>query len=910
MLRPALFLLSFGGVLFEIAVVRLASFLLHSALTPLVVAACLAALGLGAALDARGRVGAAGAAAAAVLGGLAGLLACVGTPYGFVLGLFALPFLGIGAFAGQAYARAGATPLTYAADVAGGALGALVAAPLLRCLGDLAAALLALVALGAARAVVAPGAGRLLVLLPLLALGLNAKAPFLAVDAYAVHGFVPHLVLQTRDRGGRVVETAWDGFARTDLVETDEPGVRYLFTDRMYTARIARWDGRSATFDDPQLVALSRLKGLAFRALRPERVLVLGAGGGFDVALALQSGARHVDAVEVNAAMIRMTRALGAFAGRVYDRPEVVVHHAEARRFVRESTSRWDLVNLALLETDPAVDRAHTGFQSWVFTAEALRDYLERLSPRGVLAVVQNTRAVAEKTLATLVAAFRGRGLGAREAGRRIVVVALRGESQNPFGWLLVAGREPLAAAALEHLGREARQADAPVLHAPAAPIADARLAALLSGASSLDAWAAASRLRLMPSTDERPFFFDLQPGRPLLPLLAGAAAVLLLTLLFVRDRTSAPLPLGTRGLLAAALTGAGFLLAQSALLSRAQFLLGYPTPATAVVIGGMLSAAGVASLALGRRGPAAARLRAGAGLASAALLVLALAWPALRDTARDLDGAGLVLAVLLLAAAAGAPAGVAFPAGVQLFGRAESAAVFYGTNAVGAVLGGAAAGVLAPVLGLSSLWLAAAACYMGAAGTAWLRAGSRTDAVEPGLRRHAPADAAEGADLLRILDFIQRHPSPFDRAIPEGHLTAAALVVSAAGDRVLLLHHRKLGRWLQPGGHGESGELSGRVVALREAREETGIERLELHPSAPRPLDVDVHAIPARAGEPAHAHLDLRYLVVAPPGAEARLKADESHAIRWFPWDELSDLGLDPGLVRALEKARRLVGR
>lgn len=153
-------------------------------------------------------------------------------------------------------------------------------------------------------------------------------------------------------------------------------------------------------------------------------------------------------------------------------------------------------------------------------------------------------------------------------------------------------------------------------------------------------------------------------------------------------------------------------------------------------------------------------------------------------------------------------------------------------------------------------------------------------------------------------------HADPFDRGIAEGHLTGSALVVSATGDRVLLLHHRKLQRWLQPGGHADPGETAGEDVALREALEETGIEGLTLHPEAPRPLDVDVHAIPARGTEPAHEHLDLRYLVVAPARASLTLKADESNDLRWFGWSELEGLGLDPGLRRAFAKARALSRR
>jgi 8-oxo-dGTP pyrophosphatase MutT (NUDIX family) len=175
-------------------------------------------------------------------------------------------------------------------------------------------------------------------------------------------------------------------------------------------------------------------------------------------------------------------------------------------------------------------------------------------------------------------------------------------------------------------------------------------------------------------------------------------------------------------------------------------------------------------------------------------------------------------------------------------------------------------------------------------------------------LARHEPADPEEAAHLRRILEFLGRHPEPFDRGILEGHLTGSAIVASSRGHGVLLLHHRKLQRWLQPGGHADPRETAGEAVALREAREETGIEDLALHPRAPRPLDVDVHAIPAIGPEPAHAHLDLRYLVVAPDDGVITRSAAETNDARWFAWEELAGLDLDPGLVRALAKARRFV--
>ena len=181
-------------------------------------------------------------------------------------------------------------------------------------------------------------------------------------------------------------------------------------------------------------------------------------------------------------------------------------------------------------------------------------------------------------------------------------------------------------------------------------------------------------------------------------------------------------------------------------------------------------------------------------------------------------------------------------------------------------------------------------------------------EALAAALRRHAPADEEEARDRARILAFLLRNERPFDRAVLEGHLTGSAITVSADGSRTLLLHHRKLDRWLQPGGHGDPGEATGEEVALREAFEESGIEGLSLHPSAPRPLDVDVHDIPARGSEPAHEHLDLRYLVVAPADAVPAPDLAELHEIRWVRWDEVEALGPDHGLRRALAKARAMV--
>lgn len=178
-------------------------------------------------------------------------------------------------------------------------------------------------------------------------------------------------------------------------------------------------------------------------------------------------------------------------------------------------------------------------------------------------------------------------------------------------------------------------------------------------------------------------------------------------------------------------------------------------------------------------------------------------------------------------------------------------------------------------------------------------------------LARHQASESREETDRIRMMEFARAHPDPFDRAIGEGHFTGSGLVMAEDGSAVLLLHHLKLHRWLQPGGHGEPGETRGEDVASREVAEETGLTP-RLHPQAPRPFDVDIHTIPARRLDAEHEHLDLRYLFIADPGMPLQAEvhdhsggAASGPSLSWFSVEEALAMELDPGLKRMIRKAR-----
>jgi 8-oxo-dGTP pyrophosphatase MutT (NUDIX family) len=168
------------------------------------------------------------------------------------------------------------------------------------------------------------------------------------------------------------------------------------------------------------------------------------------------------------------------------------------------------------------------------------------------------------------------------------------------------------------------------------------------------------------------------------------------------------------------------------------------------------------------------------------------------------------------------------------------------------------------------------------------------TAEVDPDAERHRRA----------MLDFVDDHDDALHRSCREGHLTGSALVVDAAGERVVLLHHRKLQRWLQPGGHCD-GDANLAAVALREATEETGVEGLLVHPVA---IDLDVHLVEPPDDGP-HLHLDARFLVVAPAGAEPGGN-HESTDIRWVARSELAALDVDEGTIRMVEHGLQVLGR
>jgi spermidine synthase len=532
-----------------------------------------------------------------------------------------------------------------------------------------------------------------------------------------------------------------------------------VFTDAEGLSVITAFDGDPAALHYLGDVTAA----LPYQLLDRPQVLVLGAGAGADVLLALHNGARRVDAVELNPQMADLLRGeFSEFAGHVYEHERVSLELGEARGFVARRARRYDLIQIALLDS-PAV--SGSGMQalgeSYLYTVESLTGILARLEPGGMLAITRWLNVPPRDSLklaATVIEALRRSGVG--EPGRRLL--ALR----NWNTLILLASSSDVTPLQVERARNFASRHSFDMAWYPAMPAAQANrfnrldrpwvyegIAALLGPGA--DAFTENYKFNIQPATDDRPYFFNFFRWGALAEMLdlrrrggAGlvewgylvllatvvqavvAGAVLILLPLSFAPRHWKP-GLGMRMGGYFFLLGLAFLFVEMAFIQKFILFLSHPLYAVTVVLSGFLVFAGLGSLASGRlaerigerrwaetRGVESGAVRAAvAGIVGIVLLYL-FALPTLFERLIMLNDVARAAISLVLIAPLAFCMGMPFPLGLKRLARQAPAFIpwAWGINGFASVISAALATLLAVQFGFSAVLLLALLFYLLAA--------------------------------------------------------------------------------------------------------------------------------------------------------------------------------------------------
>lgn len=624
----------------------------------------------------------------------------------------------------------------YFFDLAGAAAGCLLAIPFLNVMGGPGAILGAAVLLAASAAVW---------------FGLAGAWAGRALAAAAALGLVGLIVVSKSSRLIDV-ETAkgknlrqetfveWNSFSRVSLLEGAAGPLILLDAD--LSSRIPTFDPL-ALDENQRDELLRRGPGYAYRLRPGGKTLIIGAGGGWDVALALAAGSRNITAVEINPIIVN-TIMRGRFrhlSRDLFRRPEVRVVVEDGRSFVRRSSQRFDLIQATLVDTRASTAAgAHALNENSIYTVEAFLDYLARLNPGGLLSFTHWGFDPPRESL-RLVSLARAALLRAGEARPARHIVVLREDADDPVSAgatdTVLVSREPFSVEELERAALEAARARLDIVYMPGqAP--DSPFATLLLSPDP-SSFFRSYLYDVRPVTDDRPFFFftarldhlyasstSPDPGSraTTVNLLVLAGVSLLATLvtlalppIVLRARLGAA-PGVRRFLMYFLCLGAGYVLVQVGLIQRLVMLLGHPTYALTVVIFSMLVWSSLGSF-FSRRVVQDDDRRLLAVLAGAAVLIAATA-----ALTAPFTNAGApwglpwkMLASMSLLAPAAFVMGMAFPAGLMRLDRWRPEAVrwAWSINAAASVLGSCTAVLLAVSAGLRNTLLCGALLYLGA---------------------------------------------------------------------------------------------------------------------------------------------------------------------------------------------------
>ena len=542
---------------------------------------------------------------------------------------------------------------------------------------------------------------------------------------------------------GKIVETRWSAFGRTDLVEfSDYPEQMHIYVDGTAGTPMYRFSG---DINNPGSV-VSSLKAdfpgyfpfLFLGEGERNNALIIGSGGGRDILLALMGGVRKITAVEVNKDLVDIVREYSWYNGGIYtglDNVNTVVD--EGRSFLKRQKDKYDIIMLSLPYTDSS--RSLEGYaltENFLFTTNSISDYLEHLTDEGQLVVVCRNDVEISRLLSISLTTLSESGVSNATAMKQLYIV---GSERYPVLVLKKTPFEPTRVSLMYEAISQLGYYDPTSSYFPYISqegTLNSVLMSLGSGERSLDDFVMIIKglgYDITPVTDNSPFFYKIEEGLPqpvslvLWPSIIMVILVILAPLLFWRKRL---FPTEThsesrrslnqnllRSVVLFSLLGMGFMLVEISLIQRFMLFLGQPVLSLTAVLFSLLLGAGIGSLCSGQL--ASDRIIKGITIAAVSIVAMLLLYTFLLPLIfKHLLGLGLtirLLATVVILIPLGFLMGFPFPLGIRLLKEMKvenHIPWMWGINGICSVLGSVMTIVIAIRLGFTEALLIGAGCY------------------------------------------------------------------------------------------------------------------------------------------------------------------------------------------------------
>ncbi len=418
----------------------------------------------------------------------------------------------------------------------------------------------------------------------------NTVIPFSQYLPFQAFETSPSNVFQGNTKS-KVMYTEWNSFSRTDVYDDANGELLYITIDGGAVSPISKYTGDLNEVD----YLRSTTSFLAFEdILDKKRALIIGAGGGQEVLAAQLAGFKEIEAVDINPGSFRAVQTVASFSGDVFNQPGVKAIVSDGRNYIRQTQNRYDLIYLSLVKKESENGLGLALTENYIFTEEAIREYLNKLKPGGRLAFLLHDESELMKVLNATEKSLRFEGIHHNQLQNHLAVIGTY-QHLGHVVWgfngsritrpLVIVTKAPFSLESAQRLKVEAENKQQIPVHIP--KIYD-RYADLYRTFSI-------SQNQLLSNRDDMPYFYNKANGVPVQLVILTIGTILITLMLAVRTKYSLGRTAYFSGL------GIGFIVIETTLIQRLILPLGHPTLSFVLVLGVLLVSGGVGSLFFGK---------------------------------------------------------------------------------------------------------------------------------------------------------------------------------------------------------------------------------------------------------------------------------------------------------------------